>query len=202
MLVAVVVTSLVVVLMWNLFIGGSRSFTYGTWYSARTRELRDGLRMLREDLGKASVPSDITATAVNLTDTPPFHIGYKTGSPFNIRTNTGTVVLLNWFICKPSKNLPGEPAVAQTQIEAKLEARGRNLFYSKVQRAGSPPAEELYNKVLIEDVAEVTIGYTALDTAEAVGTLAIGVKCEHLQAPEKGANQSTTARLPVKVKTI
>src|SRR5437899_1507594 len=88
-LVALVVISIFIVGLWELFISGSRGMAYGTWYSTTLAELRTGLRRVHDDLGHATSPSVILPTTVTVDDTTPgFFFGYH-GSilPAVTRTN-------------------------------------------------------------------------------------------------------------------
>src|SRR5687768_10238657 len=97
MLVAVALTSLVMIFMWNLFVSGSKSMAYGTWYSGSIAQLRRSLTMLRQDIGKATYPSLVQQTNINVTDGDPnFYIGMKSGPPVTLTKGGGTQALLHF----------------------------------------------------------------------------------------------------------
>lgn len=205
MMVAVLITSLICIVLWELFGSGSRAAVYGTWYSARTAELRTGLRMIREDLAKATYTSVITPTNVTVNDGPAFsdhYIGYHGGKT----TLPGSLDLITYHICRPDRTaMPTTENQQPADIAVKLSASGTNLHYTRASAGGAVndvKPEDLYDRDLIRDVEWIEITLTPQATGDSTGTLAIRVKCKYPTEPQKGCEETTTCKLNLTYKTI
>lgn len=209
MLVAMFITSLISVVLWNLFGSGSRAAAYGTWHSSRVQELRQCLRMVREDLSKATYKSEITPTAVTVHDTAAdsaYFIGHRPG-----QTNLpGTVDFLDYHICRPDRTAMPEN-VQPADIRVKLSANVTTLHYERSSVSGAVKPEDLYDRDVVRDVMEVEIKLTPQVTGDtdgsqakgdSTGTLSIRIKCRYPTDPSRFAEESTTCKLNLKWRTI
>lgn len=217
MLVAVALTSLVMIFMWNLFISGSKSIAYGTWYSGSIQQLRRGLTMLRQDIAKATYPSKIEPRNITITETPDFYFGYKdlpAAAPLQLTAGGGTTQILHFWICRPDNTVPGT-VNDEDRIECTLEARGTKLHYTRRRTVGNvdetgEDAEEL-NKDIIEDVKSISLVLTRQNATDAdgsqakgdsTGVLTLTVRTVHPIEKAKGAEETTTAKLNIRYKPI
>ena len=213
MLVAMFITSLVCIVLWDLFGSGTRAMAYGTWYSSRIAELRTTLRILREDLAKATYPSVIKLSrpSVTVTDTDPnFYVGYhpgKTTFPF-----TGNLLLFH--ICRPDRTAMPE-ATPACDILGTLEGAGAIGRYSRKGQSGTYGPEEEYNPAKLLDTVhdvdfvEVTLIPNVVGdadgsqaTGDSTGTLTLKIHCTYPWDKQKGCEETTNCKLNIKYKTI
>lgn len=197
-LVSTLLTSLILTMLWQLFGSGSKATAYGTWYSGRIAELRNGLRLLREDIGKATYASTITPTSVTVVDTDTNkHIGYK-NSATPIMLTGGTQDLLVFHIQKPDRTaMPAPDNLQPADITCTLQARGTTLHYTK-SGTGSVLAEETIDKDLIRDVEWVQFTLSENNGPDGEASLQIHVRCKHPQQPEKGVDEKTVAKCGIR----
>lgn len=192
------ILTVVFVMLFKLFMGGTRAMEYGTWYSNSVSQMKVGLRKLREDIGKANFPTVINPTAVDDSKAGVAQYFFKFANG-TTTLGTGNITLMEFYICKPARNLPGDTRPGQ-EILVKLEARGKNLHYSKT--GAGVNAEELSdgNKIFIQDVEKVEIrvrDMAANSGAEIKSMCDFTVTCQHPVQKEKRAIESTSARLAV-----
>lgn len=196
MLVAVSITSLIMILLWNLFGSGSRSVAYGTWYSSRTAELRTFLRMFREDLAKATYPSKIEPSKITVTDSDPeHHVGYKKGRT-TLTRGGGAQELLRFHICKPDRTAMTDAPLQPADILCVVEAKGNVIHYKK-SGTGDVRAEETFDKDVIRDVEWVDLALRET-SADVEATLVIKIRVVHPTEKGKGGEETTTARIGIK----
>lgn len=197
-MVATLLTSLIMMMLWKLVGSGSQAAAYGTWYSSRIAELRTGLRMIREDLAKATYQSTITPTAVTVIENDAtHHIGYKNTLP-QIDLTGGTFNILEFHICKPDRTAVG--GAAGVDITCTLQARGTSLHYTKAG-AGALP-EETFDKDIIRDVQWVKCELLEPNGPLNEGSLVITVRVRHPWQTEKGAEEKTLAKLAIQRKPL
>lgn len=199
-LVATLLTSLIMIVLWNLVGSGSKAAAYGTWYSSRIAELRNGLRMLREDLAKSTYPSTITPSSVNVTEGDAnFHIGYKKDQT---DLTGGNIDILVFHICKPDRSaMPAPENYPKADITCTLQARGTVLHYTKAGTGNVKP-EETFDKDLIRDVQWVKCELIENNGTDGEASLVVTVRVRHPFQTEKGAEERTVAKLAIKRKTI
>lgn len=197
-LVGGAILTVVVIMLFQLFMGGTRAMEYGTWYSNSISQLKVGLRKLREDIGKANFPTTINATEVDDKnfDKPQWFFKFKDGVT---TLGAGNVTLMEFSICKPARNLSGDTRAGQ-EIQCKLEARGKNLHY--VKTGAGVNAEELTdgNKIFIQDVEKVEIkvrDMAANSGADVRSMCDFTITCAHPVQTEKKAFESTSARVSI-----
>lgn len=199
MMVGTLLTALIITMLWQLFGSGSKAMSYGTWYSGRIAELRNGLRMIREDLAKSTYASTITPVAVTVDEaTVAKHIGYKAG-----RTNAGGLVdILVFHIQKPNRTaMPPPDNQPAADITCTLQMRGTTLHYTKTG-TGNVLAEETIDKDLIRDVDWVECTLTENNGVDGEGSLQVHVRVKHPTQPEKGADEKTVAKLGIRRRTL
>lgn len=199
MMVATLLTALIMIMLWKLIGSGSQAAAYGTWYSSRIAELRNGLRMAREDLAKSTYPSVITPTTVTVTEADAnFYIGYKTGQT----PAGGTVDILRFHICKPDRSsMPAPENLPLADITCTLQMRGTVLHYEKAGTGDVKP-EETFDRDLIRDVEWVKCDLIEKNGTDGEASLVITVRVRHPWQLEKGAEERTVAKLAIKRKTI
>jgi hypothetical protein len=207
-LMALTVSCIMAVVLWELWISGSRSQAYGTWMTKTTSEVRNGLRKLSEDLGHASYPSVVTPIQVTIDDTDPFRVaifGYVADATapvrFDLNANTGTRELLNFAVCRADRHLlPDYTTVDGIRIRCILEARRNVLYYRKAKEgAGDDPLSgELFDAPLIRDGDWVELLYKqAPAEAGLSGTLSIRIRARYPFEANRGVEETIVARIPI-----
>lgn len=198
-LVAGAILTVVFVMLFQLFMGGTRAMEYGTWYSNSISQLKVGLRKLREDIGKANFPTIINPTAVDDTKVSDatYFFKFKNGVT---TLGAGNVTLMEFYVCKPQRNLPPPNDKPGEEIRCILEARGKNLHY--VKTGAGVNAEELTdgNKIFIQDVEKVEINVrdmAAGSGADVRSMCDFKITCAHPIQTEKKATEETSARVSI-----
>ncbi len=214
MMIAVVITALIMTMLWELFGSGSRAAAYGTWYSSRVQELRTTLRMIREDLAKATYPSVMDPAGhpkVKVTDSDAtFYIGRHDGKT----TFPTTADLLQYHICRPDMTKMPEN-VPPADLLVTLKAAGTIVKYTRKGQSGSYGPEDEYNpdglKDTIHDVdfVEITLNPNkpgdadgSQATGDSTGTLTVKIHCTFPFDKNKGAEETTNCKLNIKYKTL
>jgi hypothetical protein len=197
-IVGAFILTLVFVMLFKLFMGGTRAMEYGTWYSNSVTQMKIGLRKLREDIGKANFPTVLNPTSVDdsKSTVPQYFFKFANGTT---TLGAGNVTLMEFYICKPARNLPADTRPGQ-EIVCKLEARGKNLHYSKT--GAGVNAEELSdgNKIFIQDVEKVEIkvrDMAAGSGADIRSMCDFTVTCAHPVQTNKKASETTSARVSI-----
>ena len=186
---------------------------FGTWRSGSTTELRNGLRRLREDLGKASYRAEITETAVTVNRTADYWFKFQNGNggddqaPIRYSESValarggGRTTLWTWRICQTGR--PDRPVV----IEAALIADGQKLLFSKKAVEGTPDPVDLYaEKAIMNDVTNIDYTIVHSDASKNEGwTAELKVRTQFPNAPkgkEVFLEQSLSAKLEVQAQPL
>ena len=207
-LVEILVASCVCVVLfygaWQLFITMRKMNDISNWQSARQTELRVGLQRLREDLQQACYPSVITRRDSKRVGEDTHKLFYKDGGPFDLDSSSNFEIL-KFYVCQPCKKVGLGNDTDGFAALCILSAEGRSLrykrTYEKVPDAAAagiaddhPPA---YNKVIINDVAQVNVECTEAASEEFDNWFCnVTVKCTH---PKPGLKTQVIEQTGTKV---
>jgi hypothetical protein len=123
-LIASAVMTLFSLAVYNLFFSGAKTAAVGMWRSKSNQELRNGIRLIREDLARATYPSVVTDGGTLWPDRENHHCTMVSG-----RTEAGLdAPVLSFFICTPELNVAGV-AKAGEKTNCQLKVEGNNLRY-------------------------------------------------------------------------
>lgn len=193
--IASLVLSLVVVIAWRLFMTGAKSAELAAWHTKCQQQLRNGLKLLRDDIAHASYPSEVGPTAVNVTR-PGFGFKFHPGQ-VTLSDGAASTALAEFWICRPTKtgfgaaeDDPGE------RIHATLATDGNTVRYKK--EGAVNPAHNC-DRVLFDEVDYVKLEGPASAPAEKASTCAIEVKTVHKIWKQSGVIERTVAKVEVDV---
>lgn len=148
-LIAAAIMSIATVAVYNLFFSGAKTAAVGMWRSKSNQDLRNGLRLIREDLARATYPSVVNDGGTEWPDRENHHCTIIPG-----RTDAGSdATLLSFYMCTPELNIGGV-AKAGDKTHCQLSVEGNKLRYT---REGT----QNMNKILISDFDYVDISSEA-----------------------------------------
>jgi len=148
-LIGAAIMSIAAVGIYELFFSGAKTAAVSMWRSASNIELRNGLRLISEDLGRASYPSVVHDGGTDIDRDVKCTIQ---GGRTDVRAG-GAGTLLDFYMCKPEITVAGTGRAGE-RIHCTLEVEGRTLRYRR--DSGPTPLD----KVIIHDVDYVELGST------------------------------------------
>ncbi|MBI3890077.1 MAG: hypothetical protein HY303_00950 [Candidatus Wallbacteria bacterium] len=196
--VAVLVLSLVVIIAWRVFTTAAKSAELSAWHTKCQQQLRNGLKLLRDDLAHASYPSIVGPTAVQITKAGrgfKFHKG-----KVDCAGGAADTPLLDFYICKPKRQ--GFDAVTDAknpglEIHATLATKGNTVVYKKVGATGPDAPVLNCDRVLFDEVDYIALDGPASAPAETSTTCSIQIKTIHKFWKQSGVVEQTMPKVEV-----
>lgn len=175
--------------VYNLFMSGARTTAVSMWYSKSNIDLRNGLRMVREDLMKASYPSTVADGETVIRRDAQYMLRAADGRTELAGATGGGGTLLSFTMCKPEVNVAGVTS-AGSEVSCSLEADGNKLRY---RRGGANPVD----RVIISDVdyVEITRQPHPDDAEKQLVTIEVGTV--HPVYPQSKVAEKTSAKVEV-----
>lgn len=144
-LIASAIMTLASVAVYNMFFSGAKTAAVGMWRSRSNQDLRNGLRLIREDLARATYPSVVTDSGTQWPDRENYHCTVIPG-----RTEAGLdAPVLSFHICTPELNVAGVSKAGE-KTHCQLTVEGDKLRYS---REGTLTMD----KVIVRDLEYIDI---------------------------------------------
>jgi len=176
--------------VYELFYSGARTAAVGMWYSKSNIELRNGLRLIRDDLSKASYPSVVTDSDTIVTKTPDYFVNIISGRTDVASGGGGT--LITFHMCKPQLNVAGIAPKASEDVLCQLIVDNKQLRY--VRSGGANPM----NKIIISDVNFVELSSEFSSDANKQ-LISIEIGTIHPLFEQSKVSEKTGAKVEVKV---
>jgi hypothetical protein len=192
---AVALLCVVMVVAWQLFRTSALSAAKTAWHTKCQQQLRNGLRLLRDDLAKASYPSVVGPTSVTVSKAGK-GFRYKKGK-LTLTEAGGETPLMGFYICKPKKTGFGGPDDAPGDtIHATLTAKGNTIVYRK---EGATDPNHNLDKVVFDEVDFVNLDGPDSMPAERSTTILLEVKTIHKIWLQSGVLERTNPKIEVEV---
>ena len=181
-LIACVVMAVFMGIVYQLFIGGSKSAGRAQWISGTVDQLRNGLTLLNREIQSATYPTTLFSdTFFDPCDNPDKAVAeefymkvLKVGTPIK-PPSTGELEIMRWVVCEPEKHpqagkilkhqlfLDSHKTSAKQQLgnlrlktEAYTYKTDKTSDYARSGKLNlTPMATENRNKVLVNDVQQV-----------------------------------------------
>ena len=188
-----------------LFRGVARTNKQASWSLSAQQDARNGLNFLRDELQRASYKSAVSAqSVVSSTDDPAYWL-HIVRTDFNrpVHVNADKTVM-RWRMAKPNISIPGEPPEAGWVTEGELALKDRMLKYTTKAIEGAPPDRIFTDRVLVRDIASLTLEVAAFDQ-QGVRTgnlIKMWLELRHpefTQFPNAWVKTETSARVEVQV---
>ncbi len=194
-LITAAILSIVFVVVWQLYRAGARSAELTAWHTKCQQQLRNGLRLIRDDLARASYPSIVGPTSVSVT---------KVGRGFryhkgkvDLAEGGGDTPLMDFYICKPQRaGFGGSDDESGETIHATLTARGNTVVYKK---EGAADAARNLDQVLFDEVEWLELDGPDSAPAEKSTTIVIKARTIHKIWKQSGVLEQTQPKLEVEV---
>jgi prepilin-type N-terminal cleavage/methylation domain-containing protein len=188
-LIATAVMSLAAFVVYEIFYSGAKTTAVGMWRSHSTQELRNGLRLIREDLARATYPSKVTDSGTEWPDRDSHHCKIISG-----RTEAfSDGVVLSFFICSPEVNVGGETQSAAEITHCQLSVEGNKLHYT---REGTMKL----NKILVNDLEYIDISSEASSDNVEKNTITIEIGTKHPKFERTKVSEKVIAKVEVEVR--
>ncbi len=204
-LVEVLIGSCVLVVLfagcWMLFSTVRRMNDISTWQTARQVEMRVGLQMVREDLMRACYPTIVDRASSEVVQEASHRLFFKDGGP-HVLSSAPAGEYLRFYACKPSKNCGTSSDTPGNVMECKLSVEGTSLRYERIHGpvpgiTGNEPDMPAFNKLIINDVAELNIQLSSTASAEyTMNFCTMSVRCLH---PKPDCNTQVTEETGAKI---
>lgn len=178
-IVASVVLSMLVYFVYLLFSSFSRTQEVGHWSFNTTNRMRNGLTLLRTEIGRSSKPEVVTQKG-----SEPFDTGngdkerflyVPADMPFSTENVSGEQLILQFYMCRLGREgMPGQTAIAPEIMIGKLIINDRKLLYRRTilsQPADYPDKIPEMSQVIAEDISRVELSTREIDPA--VGELSV-----------------------------
>lgn len=150
---------------YRLFSSFTRTQEVGHWAATTTKQLRNGLTLLRNELSRATKPEVVTQKG-----SEPFNTGngdreqflYLPDTiPFETEDVTSNRKLLHFYMCRPGKQgLPGETDIGPEILSGALFLSGGKLRYRRTieaQPGDFPEKIGALEQVIAENISKITI---------------------------------------------
>jgi len=186
-LVAAAILTLASVGIYNLFFSGAKTAVVGLWRSKCNQDLRNGLRLIREDLARATYPSVVTDTGTEWPDRDSHHCTIIPG-----RTEVGSdATLLSFYMCTPDFDIAGETKPGE-KTYCQLAIEGNQLRYT---REGT----QAMNKILVHDLEYVDLSSEVSTANVEKNTITIEIGTIHKIYKNTKVIQKLVAKAEVEV---
>lgn len=162
----------------RLFSSFSRTQEMGHWSATTTKQLRNGLTLLRNELSRATRPEIVTQKGSESFDTgngDREHFLYLPAAmPFETETITNQK-LLHFYMCRPGRsNLPGESDIGPEILAGSLYLENGKLIYRRAVEA--QPADFSDKISALTQVVSENISKISMSVQEVADTDDLSVK--------------------------
>jgi hypothetical protein len=150
---------------YRLFSSFTRTQEVGHWAATTTKQLRNGLTLLRNEMSRATKPEVVTQRG-----SVPFDTGngdrelfmYVPATiPFETENVSVDQKLLHFYMCRPGKqSLPGETDIAPEILSGTLYLEGGKLKYRRqivTQPADYPEKIGAQSQIIAEHISKISI---------------------------------------------
>ncbi len=198
--VEVVVAAIVLVVFsggaWLIYRGVAGAVRQSSWSMTAQQTARQGLTFLREEMARATYRSEVTVNSVE-TQEDAYQMEVARGET---KAGPGTTVLARWAICAPFTDKMGYV------FRSSLTLSGTRLIYDRAQAeptTGTVPNEPpIVDKVLMEDVAAVTLTPSVTPGVASATLLQIVVELADPRNPAARVTERTAANVEVRLKDL
>lgn len=172
-IVASVILSMLVYFVYLLFSSFSRTQEVGHWSFNTTNRMRNGLTLLRTEIGRASMPEVVTQKG-----SEPFDTGngdqerflyVPADMPFSTDNVSGEQLILQFYMCRLGREgMPGQTAITPEILMGKVTINEGKLLYQRSilsQPADYPDKIPAISQVIAEDISKVELSTREIDPA-------------------------------------
>lgn len=195
-LIASALMSALLIGAWRIYVASARGAERAAWYTRSEVELRNALRMLREDLARASYASTLHINQPAEIDRTTL-ARYLPG-----RLEAGEDVdetLLTWYVCRPDRNELGDPGPDPAErMVCTLSLKGNVLHYT---RTGSFGGSRDLERELVHQVEWVEVSRNATGDPD-VNTCTLKVKTVHPTHSRTGVEMDVSAKVEVVIEEL
>lgn len=211
--IAASIMSMLMYFVYQLFTSFARSQDVGHWSLTTTRQLRNGLTLLRNELTRVTKPEVVTQkgskpfvtgngdqeTFLYIPDSMPF-------ATEDINTNQR---LLHFYMCRPGKqDLPGESNIAPEILSGQLFLEDGKLKYRRIIESQPAEFEEKISElqqVISEDISRIEIATKEIDATDELSVknrnfITITLMARHPRYTNSVVKESIEAPFEVDVK--
>lgn len=136
--------------LYKIFRASSKTVKAGMWVNGAQNQMRNALTYVRDELGRASQFTTVTADGPSAPD-PAFKLQYKNGT---VSPNYDGNLLIFWQ-CRTAVTF-GTPDPGGS-VKCTLRKSGRKLLYSKTDKNGTIDEPLFADKVLCNDIVGASI---------------------------------------------
>lgn len=198
---------------YRLFSSYTRSQEMGHWSVMTTKQLRNGLTLLRGEISRATRPEVVTQKG-----SKPFDTGnadreqflYTPESlPFETENVNGVQKLVHFYMCRPGmQDLPGEANISPEILSGTLSIEDGKLRYRRAivsQPAGIKNKIPELAQVVAEDISKISISSSEVASADELSVknrniLTIALTARHPRYTNSTVVESIEATFEVPVK--
>ncbi len=194
----------------RLFSSFSRTQEVGHWAATTTKQLRNGLTLLRNEMSRATRPEEVTQKG-----SEPFVTGngdreqfmyVPAAMPFETENVSADQKLLHFYMCRPGKkNLPGETNIGPEILAGSLYLEGGKLKYRRtVEAQPAAFAEKIsaQSQVIAENISKISLSFKEVTNVADLSVnnrniLAITLTAKHPRYPNSVVTESLEATFEV-----
>lgn len=175
------VLSILFYFSYRLFSSYSRTQEMGHWSAMTTKQLRNGLNLLRNEISRATRPEVVTQKG-----SEPFNTGngdreqflYTPATlPFETEDINSDQKLVHFYMCRPGRqNLPGEADIGPEILAGTLSLEGGKLKYRRTIESQPSEIEDKIQEqtqIIAENISKISISAREVSGA---GTDELSVK--------------------------
>ena len=198
-------------IIYKLFTSIARTQDIGHWATMTTKEVRNGLVLLRNEISGATEPKLVTqkGTEPFQSDTAKENYLYCPSLPYNNNLTGGNTKILHFFICQPGrKNMPGETNINPEIMSGILEIKDGKLIYNRIIE--SQPAEiasktQRLTHVVCNNPSNISLTTKEVDDPSQLSVknrnfLVLTVTAQHPKYPKTTITETMEAPFEVKLK--
>ncbi len=150
---------------YRLFSSFTRTQEMGHWAANTTKQLRNGLTLLRNEMSRATRPEVVTQKGSELFNTGngdrELFMYVPETMPFETENISADQKLLHFYMCRPGKlNLPGEANISPEILSGSLYLEEGKLKYRRAvesQPADFPDKIGPQSQVIAENISKIGI---------------------------------------------
>lgn len=211
--IAASIMSMLMYFVYQLFSSFARSQDVGHWSLSTTRQLRNGLTLLRNELTRVTKPEVVTqkgseSFVTGNGDQEKF-LYVPDSMPFSTEDINVDQRLMHFYMCRPGRqNLPGKSNIAPEILSGQLFLEGGKLKYRRIIESQPADFEEKISElhqVISENISKIDIATKEIDAADELSVknrnfIVITLTARHPRYTNSMVKESIEAPFEVDVK--
>lgn len=212
-LIAASVMAMLMYFVYQLFSSFARTQDVGHWTLTTTRQLRNGLTLLRNELTRVTRPEVVTQKGSEAFNTGngdrELFLYAPDTMPFSTENINTDQKLLHFYMCRPGRqSLPGESDIAPEIITGQLYLEGGKLKYRRIiesQPVDFPEKISELFQVIAEDISKIEISTREIAATDELSVknrnfIVITLTARHPRYTNSAVTESIEAPFEVEVK--